>query len=354
MTGRPQGWARLARDLPDAVTLRTVALAGAGVAVFALLSLPLPWMLGPMFACLIGALAGMRLQGLPRIAEGMRSVLGVAVGAAITPAVVGRLDEMALSIALLPAFILVVGAVSYPYFHRFWGFDRATSYYAAMPGGLQDMLIYGEEAGADPRRLSLIHVTRVLIVVSALPVLMIHVFGQNLDSPPGAAARELPVDEMVLLAIVAVIGWQGAKAIGMFGASILGPMLLAMAASLADIIHQRPPAEAILAAQFFLGLGVGAKYAGITVAELRESVTAALGQIAMLAAITFAFVEVVVLFGLAPPVEALLAFAPGGQAEMAIIALVAGADVAFVVTHHIIRITVVIIGAPIAKRLMGW
>ena len=45
-----------------------------------------------------------------------------------------------------------------------------------------------------------------------------------------------------------------------------------------------------------------------------------------------------------------LAFAPGGQAEMTVLALIAGADLAFVIAHHVLRIITVIIGAPIAAR----
>jgi uncharacterized membrane protein AbrB (regulator of aidB expression) len=54
--------------------------------------------------------------------------------------------------------------------------------------------------------------------------------------------------------------------------------------------------------------------------------------------------------GLAEPVEAFLSFAPGGQGEMVVIAIVSGADVAFVVTHHLVRQTTVILGAPFLAR----
>jgi uncharacterized membrane protein AbrB (regulator of aidB expression) len=37
---------------------------------------------------------------------------------------------------------------------------------------------------------------------------------------------------------------------------------------------------------------------------------------------------------------------------MAILALVAGADVAFVVAHHLVRIFTVILGAPLVDRLL--
>lgn len=46
----------------------------------------------------------------------------------------------------------------------------------------------------------------------------------------------------------------------------------------------------------------------------------------------------------------MLALSPGGQAEMVVLAIVAGADMAYVVTHHVVRLIVVILGAPIFER----
>lgn len=333
--------------------LIALALAAAGVAVFLLLNLPLPWLLGPMFACLVAALAGVPLQGPKHIGDAMRTVLGVAVGASITPDVVTRLPDMAVSIALIPPFILLIGLVGYPYFRRVCGFDPATSYYGAMPGGLQDMLVFGEEAGGNPRHLSLIHATRVLIVVSALPVVLTYILNLSLDKPIGAPAADIPPHELALMVVIAFVGWRGAKRIGLFGASILGPLILATVASLTGLIHSRPPMEAILAAQFFIGLSVGVKYVGITWAELRRVVLAAIGYTVLIGLLSLAFAELVYFLNLAPQAEALLAFSPGGQAEMTVLAIVAGADIAYVVTHHLTRIVVVIIGAPIVRKWLS-
>jgi membrane AbrB-like protein len=148
-----------------------------------------------------------------------------------------------------------------------------------------------------------------------------------------------------------VAGWQIAKAVGLFGSSILGPMILAALLALSGVLQHRPPAEAIWMAQFFIGMTVGTKYAGVTGAEVRRDVTAALGFCLILLVLAGAFVEVIHLLALAPPMETLLAFAPGGQAEMTVLALIAGADMAFVIAHHVLRIVVVILGAPIAARL---
>jgi uncharacterized membrane protein AbrB (regulator of aidB expression) len=67
--------------------------------------------------------------------------------------------------------------------------------------------------------------------------------------------------------------------------------------------------------------------------------------------LTLIVVEIVYTTGLAPGMEALLAFAPGGQAELTVMALIVGADAAFVVAHHVLRIFVVILGAPVFVRL---
>ena len=150
-----------------------------------------------------------------------------------------------------------------------------------------------------------------------------------------------------------LVGWKLAERVGLFGASILGPMILAGALALMGILQHRPPAEAIWAAQFFIGTTVGAKYAGITMAEVRHDLTAALGFCVILLGLTLIFAEGIYLFSLAPPLETLLAFAPGGQAEMAILALIVGADMAFVIAHHVLRIVLVIVGAP-AGRAGSW
>ncbi|KNG95660.1 aminopeptidase [Pseudaestuariivita atlantica] len=325
-------------------------VAGLGVAAFHAASLPLPWLLGPIFACLGAAFLGVPMKGVKPLNDAMRTILGVAVGATLTPAILGTIPAMWPTLAMVPVMVLAIGLLGVPFFRRVCGYDPVTAYYAAMPGGLQDMLVFGEEAGANVRTLSLIHATRVAVIVVALPFLLSWVWGASLDRPPGAPAATLPWSEMAIMAFAAIAGWKGAQALGMFGASILGPLILTAALTITGVIQHRPPVEAIWAAQFFIGMTVGAKYAGITWAEVRRDLVAGLGFCALLVVLTLAVVELVYTTGLAPGMEAVLAFAPGGQAELVVLALIVGADTAFVVAHHVLRIFVVILGAPVAVR----
>ena len=323
------------RPLPDrARTLLTLGLSLAGAFAFSLADLPLPFLFGPLTICLIAALAGVPLRGAGQIGVGARTILGVAVGATLTPELMGKIPSMLASVALIPIYLGVIGLIGVPFFRRVCGYDPATAWYAAMPGGLQDMIIFGTEAGGNARTLSLIHATRVLIIVTIAPILLTRTFGASLSQPVGLPAIDLPLSEMAIMAAAALVGWKGGERIGLFGASILGPLIVTGALSLTGAIHHRPPAEAIYAAQFFIGAAIGVGFVVI---------------LAILAAIMSVIVHEL---GLARPVEAFLAFAPGGQAEMTVLAIVAGADLGYVVVHHVVRILVVITGAPIAARLM--
>ncbi|WP_249200296.1 AbrB family transcriptional regulator [Thetidibacter halocola] len=331
----------------------TVALALAGVAVFWALSLPLPFLFGPMFACLGAALLGAPLKGLGVVSKAARTILGVAVGASITPEVLHQLPQMAGSVAFVPLYILAIGLVGVPFFHKVCGFDRPTAYFAAMPGGLQDMVLFGQEAGADVRALSLIHATRVLVIVTIVPIMLIWVFDSPLSQPIGAPASELPAWELALMAVAAIGGWKVGERVGLFGAGIIGPMIVTAILSLSGVIEHRPPAEAILAAQYFIGIGIGVGYVGVTLYELRRDVLAGMLYVVILAILAFIVTEIVVILGLASPIEGFLSFAPGGQAEMTVLAIVAGADLGFVVVHHLVRLMLVILGAPIAASMLG-
>ncbi len=309
--------------------LAAIAAALAGTGVFLLFGWPLPLLLGPMLGCLVAALAG------------------VAIGATVTPDFVAGLPSHGASIALVPLYVVVIGGIGYPFLRRVMGFDRPTAFYSAMPGGLQDMLLFGEEAGGNVRTMSLIHATRVLVIVTVAPFLMTALYGADLNRPPGLRLADIPVLETAIMLVAGPLGWKIAERLHIFGAAILGPLILTAALSLSGLIQHRPPAEIVWAAQFFIGIAIGAKYSGITARELRVSVGAGLVFALLLALLSLIFIEIVTLVSDAPFIDILLSFLPGGQAEMAVIAIVAGADVGFVVAHHLTRVFFVILVAPL-------
>ena len=286
------------------------------------------------------------------ISTAARTILGVAIGASITPEIVDRIPQLLGSVALIPIYVALIGIVGVPFFRRL-GYDPVTSWYAAMPGGLPDMVAFGKEAGGDARALALIHVTRMLIIVTLAPIILTLFYGASLSGALGEPARNLPTVELFLMAAAALIGWKVGERVGLFGASILGPMIITAALSLGGVIHSRPPVEAIVVAQLLIGLGIGVQYVGVTLRELRSFILSGVSFVFILAILAAIFTEIVTVTGLAKPIEGFLAFAPGGQAEMTIFALAAGADLGFIIVHHLTRVVIVIMGAPIAARIAG-
>jgi membrane AbrB-like protein len=291
------------------------------------------------------------LRTVKLLGDGMRTILGVAVGATVTWTFLISVPSIWDTLLLIPVMVMAIGAAGVWYFKRFAGYDFPTAYYASMPGGLQDMIIFGEEAGGNVRTISLIHATRVLVIVVLLPIILTALWDVDLSRPPGASITTFTLDQLSILVASAIVGWRLAKWLGMFGASILGPLILAAILSLSGILHTRPPAEAIWAAQYFIAMGIGVKYVGITAKELRHDVAAGLGFCIGLLILTTVAILGVLALDLAPVVETILSLAPGGQAELVVLALIVGADMGFVVAHHLFRIFFVILGAPVMARL---
>ena len=335
--------------IPKFIFTHTIAITGA--LLFLSLGLPLPWLFGPLFACLLTALLGAQLETYKPLSEGMRTILGVAVGATVTPAFFMSLPSFAPTLMMVPILTIAIGICGVYYFKKLLNYDFPTAYYASMPGGLQDMIAFGEEAGANVRAISLIHATRVLIIIITLPMLFTHIWAADLMVPPGVAAREVGAVQIAILGFCGIVGWQVAKGIGIFGASILGPLILTGFASMAGIVTMRPPAEAIWAAQYFIAIGIGVKYVGITVNEIRRDILAGLGFAFVLFLLTGIAIEIALVFSNTPVIETLLALTPGGQAELVVLTLIVGADMTFVVAHHLLRLFFVILGAPVVAML---
>ncbi len=341
------------RLIPNRFQLLTLMLAFIAACILYQLGAPLPFLFGPIGACLVAAVLGVPLQGMPLMSTLCRTILGVAIGASITWSVMHQLVSLAPTLLLVPIYVIIIAAFGVNYFHRLVGYDKVTAYYAAMPGGLQDMVVFGEEAGANPRTLSLIHATRLLLLVTLAPIMLITFFDADLSNPLGPPAKDLPLYHAGLILLIGVCGWKIASKIGIFGATVIGPMLLAIPLSLSGFLTQRPSQEVIMVAQLFIGIGIGVYYRGITLTEIRRDILAASGFSLLLLLIAVIFTTIATLISVVEPTEMFLAFWPAGQAEIAVLSLAAGAQVGIVVTHHVVRIVFVILGAPMMARYVS-
>lgn len=332
-----------------------LAIGAAGGLVFAVAGLPLPWMLGAMTACLLASLARVPQTRPGPLIGPMRMVLGVMIGSGFTPEVFGILPDILLSLVVVVPYVVVLGLAGVPYLRRFAGYDLPTAYFAAMPGGLPDMTAFGKEMGGDEGRLALVHSTRVMIIVFTLPFVIELSEAVDLSATArfGPELAALPPADIAILLACGAVGWWGAAKLRMTGASIVGPMVLSAIAHLAGLTHAKPPDELIKIAQLVIGAAIGTAFVGIRVREIARVIALTVGMVVVMLALTALFaVAVQALTGLSF-VSIVLAYTPGGQAEMNLIALARGQDVAYVALHHMARVALVVLGAPLVFRMLS-
>jgi hypothetical protein len=328
-----------------------IGIAG-GVAAY-LGGLPLPWMLGPMMANTFAALLRLPITGPMRLRPFVIPILGVMLGSGITAEIFGLLGVWVMTLAVLPVFLACAAGISYAVYRKIGRYDPVTAFYAAMPGGLNEMLILGAEAGGDERRIALAHAARVLIII----VFVALIFGVLLGVSSGGAgaARWIALDaitawDYTVLGLCALLGAVLGKRLGLPAAPIFGPMILSGVAHVVGWVTVAPPTLFIVAAQITMGTIIGTRFVGATLAEIRRDLgLSAVASVLMLVA-AVAFAQLIFLFSGIPLTQAFLAYSPGGLAEMALLALAMEQDATYVSVMHIIRITLVIAMAPFVFR----
>ncbi len=341
LSGRPE-IARMAR---------TLAFGAVGGAVFYSFNMPLAWMMGAMVTTTILSMTGARLYVHQGVRAGMVMVLGVLLGSAFTPHLLEQAGRWPITLAGLVVYIGVATGALYFYFRRFLGYDPVTAYFSATPGGLNEMVIVGGALGGDDRTIALIHGSRVLLVVLVIPFWFRFTQGIGAGPPPGGVSLlAITLGDLAILALCAIIGAGIGRLLRLPAYRIVGPMLASAAIHIAGVTKAIPPYELVFVAQVVIGAAIGARFTGVPVQRVLRTITASAGATIVLLSFTLlAALTLAPLTGIAwAPI--LLAFAPGGLAEMSVIALSLGIETAFVATHHVARIAMIVTAAPIVFR----
>ncbi len=326
-----------------------LGIGAAGGALFNLLHLPLAWLMGAMLFTTAAAMAGVRLH-VPRPLRGaMVMILGVMLGSGFTPAILGRLGEWTVSLSGLAAYLAVATAVGVFYLQRTARLDPATSYFTATPGGLNEMVMVGTRMGGDTRTMALAHALRVMLVVIVIPFAFqaLGLYDPAKRGTLGPALSALDPVDVALLALCA-LGYPLARLLRIPAAQIVGPMLLSAGIHLAGLTEGRPPGLLVAGAQVVIGAALGCRFTGLKISRVRRDGVMALGLTVLMLLVTTAAawaVDAATGLGIAALV---LAFAPGGLAEMTLVALALNIDVALVATHHMVRIILIVTLAPAA------
>lgn len=166
--------------MPDfAYFILTLFFALAGGLVSRKLKLPAGAMLGALAAVVIFNL----LSGAAYVPRDSRVVLQILAGIVLGSGIQKK-DVLALRSLLKPTLILISSMIvinlAFGYLmYQAGGLDLATALFATAPGGLTDMALIADEIGADMLQVSSLQLFRILFIFATLPALFIRITSKH-------------------------------------------------------------------------------------------------------------------------------------------------------------------------------
>ena len=352
-------WHRsLAGHRPVTLAL-TFAIGAVGGGLAWQIGLPLPFLLGPMLAVVLaGTLPWQPGPERPYVPQHWRTafvpVIGVAIGAAFPPDFMDQARLWWISLLMLLLIIPVMHLLGYLIYLRLGGVDRKTAFFAAMPGGFIEALDMGERAGADQQMLIMLQFLRLVICIIAIPIGFSLIEGHAVGGASGATWSTghgaLEAFDILLLVALGLVGWLIAQKLRFPAAHLSGPLLLSGLAHAMGLTDAAPPQWTIVMTQWVIGTSLGVRLIGFSARRMRLALTLACA--ALVAMLGIASLAAWAVHGLVeqPFASVLLAFAPGGVSEMALVAVSLQLSAVYVTLHHLARIILAVLAARISQR----
>ena len=334
-------------------------VAAAGGLIAREIGSPLPWLIGAMCATAATLLLGVRPFGQefafpqqPRTA--FIAIIGIAIGGSADPGMWAEATRYWMSMLAIPVFIGLAQVVNYQFFRRVAGYDTATAYYCATPGGLIESVQLGEEAGGDAALLTVQHFSRITITVVSVPFIYLILRGEAVGSAAGVSLdHDVPIGvfDVIVLVACGAIGVLGGRKIGLPAGIITGPILMSVLVHGLGITAAQPPDWLISVAQVVVGVGLAMRFRGLPPSALTRGMAYGAVTVAIMLSLGGVLAGVLSALGAQSFQVLFMCFAPGGVVEMGLIALSLGVSPLIVTFHHILRILVTVVAVPMAAGL---
>ncbi|MDX1808224.1 MAG: AbrB family transcriptional regulator [Sulfurospirillaceae bacterium] len=337
-----------------AKVLLTLFIALIGAVIFEYFKLPLPWLIGPIviISIVVKLFPTLPMEEPKIFSSPAKAILGLTIGSAFVPAILNHLGSYMISLCIVVPFILVIAVGGTFYYWKFLGLDRMTAFFSAMPGGILVMVSIGEEMGANVYKVTLMQATRLLLVIFSLPLIIKHWAHIDLSSnvtftPP---LRDVSLVDLALLAILGIVGVWISKKWKISGGNLLIPMVLSAVFYFNGWIVSKPPDEIIKLVQIILGSSIGFSFYGAPIKDIIKTIVSTIGYFILLLSTCFLAIMLVHEITDIDLLSIILAFAPGGQAAINLIAIVVAANIPYVALHHVLRIFLVMAVSPIFAK----
>jgi membrane AbrB-like protein len=346
-------WRRLS---PLAIALITLLAAALGGAVFALLDLPAAWLAGSLVAVSALALAGLPVYVPDLLRRVVFVVLGISLGAAVTPETIAGIRTWPITLALLVISLPVTMGAVMLYLHYVSRWNYRETLYASAPGALSAVLAMASDAKVDVRMVAFVQTVRVFLLIAALPGMLLAAgLSASVGAlPPSAGVHAATLTDTLIMAVTGIASALVADRLRVPGGLLIGPMLVNGFLHGAGYIQGNIPSFLLLTSFVVLGAFTGTRFVGTTAAMIRRLLVDSIGAFIVALIVCVIFALLAAWLAGENVAKTIVAFAPGGLEAMTILAFMIGLDPAFVGAHHLARFVLIALCLPfVAHGMFG-
>lgn len=339
--------ARLTPPLVGRMVLGLV-IGAAGGFVAEHFHVPLAWMLGPLFFCMAASVAGLPAEVPLWMRANFMLLIGLFLGESFEGLAVEDILRWPVSMAGAVLYMPVATGLAYLYYRHLIRQSAMTALCSSIPGGLTAVVLVSSSLGADERNVALAQSLRIAFVVCLAPAVTFGLLGYR-DAPADAFETQTLIglaDLALLLGLSLGLVWL-LRNTGIPILMMVCPLFVSAALRLGGVIEGVLPHWLVEVGLLVLGASVGGRFAGVPLGRL-----VGYGALTFVGTAILLGVAGIFAFGVAaitgqPVVALLLAYAPGGVAEMSLIAFAIDANPGFVAVHHVVRIVFVMVMVPV-------
>ncbi|MBM7807132.1 membrane AbrB-like protein [Geodermatophilus bullaregiensis] len=343
------------RRLADAA----LVVAGAALASWLLdrAGVPSAALFGGLLAGLVRGLAGRTPLAVPRTGTAAaQAVVGVSIGALVDLDTLAALGEDWLPVLLVTVATLLLTVAAGSLLRLQPGITPVTGAFAMIAGGASGITAMARDLGADDRMVAVLQYLRVLLVVVLMPVVATAVYGAEPGSgsaAPAAGGAGWAAD-LLFTAGCALAGSALARLVRLPVPALLGPMLAAAVLDLGGLSGGAAVPGLVETAAFLLiGLQVGVSFTRDSLRTIGGALPLALAIVLGLIAACAGLGEVLSAATGVSRLDAYLATTPGGLYAVLATATGTGADATFVLAVQVLRLFVMLLGAPLLARYLA-
>jgi hypothetical protein len=333
-------------------TCETLLIALAGGVAFTAVGFPAGLVSGSVLAVAIAALLGRPMKVPYGLARLCFVAIGIVLGTVVTPATLRGVVTWPASITLLAVstICMIVATTSYLRVVHRW--DVLSALMGASPGSMAQVIILSTELGADLRAVAIVQTMRVLLLSVGLPG-GLALFGLV---APGIIRGPAGVASLGDLAIL--VAFSTFTALLMLRIRFPGGLMFGALAG-SGLLHGTGYLHAALpwwvgsAGAVIMGAVAGARFANTSFRMILGYLGAGFGSFAVSLGVATIFVLIVAEFFPFQIANVVIAFAPGAQDTMMVLALALHLDPVYVGAHHISRFLVVTFSVAAAARRLA-